>query len=119
MGARGGAKEDGSDRKLLTQTLTCMNALHRSVVVVGATNRPQDIDAAVRRRFPYRLHVPLPTAAVRTRLLEATLAAVRQEQSDSKAQASAAELKVPFLPIQPSLLLCLGPLDPPSHTSDS
>jgi hypothetical protein len=32
------------------------------VVIMGATNRPEDIDAAVLRRFQFRIEVPLPNA---------------------------------------------------------
>lgn len=40
------------------------------VLVVGATNRPQELDEAVRRRFVKRLYIPLP-------ILEARLEMVR------------------------------------------
>ncbi|KRH95111.1 AAA+-type ATPase [Pseudoloma neurophilia] len=33
---------------------------NKSVLVIGATNRPQEIDEAVRRRFVKRVYVPLP-----------------------------------------------------------
>ncbi|KAI8596747.1 P-loop containing nucleoside triphosphate hydrolase protein [Dissophora ornata] len=44
------------------------------ILIVGATNRPQEIDEAARRRFQKRLYIPLPESQGRhglmTRLLE-------------------------------------------------
>ena len=74
--ARGGASEDGAERRLLTELLVAWNALPPSVVVVGATNRPEDLDPAMRRRFLHRLHVPLPDHEQRAALLDAALAGV-------------------------------------------
>ena len=39
------------------------------VVVVGATNRPEELDEAVRRRFAKRLYIPLPDEASRRGLI--------------------------------------------------
>lgn len=39
------------------------------VVVVGATNRPHELDDAVRRRLVKRIYIPLPTAEGRTAIL--------------------------------------------------
>ena len=46
------------------------------VVVLGATNRPEDIDEAFLRRMPLRLEVPLPDAAARTDILRRILSGV-------------------------------------------
>lgn len=35
------------------------------ILIVGATNRPQELDEAARRRFVKRLYVPLPEFAAR------------------------------------------------------
>ena len=43
------------------------------VVVVGATNRPSDVDSAILRRMPVRCHVGLPNANQRTSILKALL----------------------------------------------
>ncbi|TMW48236.1 hypothetical protein DOY81_006678 [Sarcophaga bullata] len=39
------------------------------VLIIGATNRPQELDEAVRRRFVKRLYVPLPEENARTEIL--------------------------------------------------
>jgi SpoVK/Ycf46/Vps4 family AAA+-type ATPase len=40
----------------------------QSVCIIGATNRPQDIDPAILRRFEKIVRVPLPTAETRRRI---------------------------------------------------
>ena len=43
------------------------------VIVMGCTNRPQDLDEAVVRRLPRRLMVPLPNAGNREKILRIQL----------------------------------------------
>lgn len=43
------------------------------IVVLGATNRPEEIDAAIIRRMPLRLFVPLPDEADRAKILKTIL----------------------------------------------
>ena len=49
-----GAATDGNDRLLL----------------IGATNRPQELDEAMRRRLVKRLYIPLPDASARRQLMK-------------------------------------------------
>ena len=39
------------------------------ILVVGATNRPQEIDEAARRRLVKRLYIPLPEYGAREQVL--------------------------------------------------
>ncbi|KAF8515287.1 P-loop containing nucleoside triphosphate hydrolase protein [Gautieria morchelliformis] len=43
------------------------------IMVLGATNRPSDIDSAILRRMPKRFAVPLPDVLQRRKILELTL----------------------------------------------
>nr|CAB3224003.1 ATPase family AAA domain-containing protein 1-like [Phallusia mammillata] len=47
------------------------------VMVMGATNRPRQIDQAILRRMPIRLNVPMPDVQQRAKILEIVLAAER------------------------------------------
>jgi katanin p60 ATPase-containing subunit A1 len=42
-------------------------------MVLAATNRPQDIDDAIRRRLEKRVYIPLPTEVGRKQLFEINL----------------------------------------------
>uniref|UniRef100_A0A914H347 AAA+ ATPase domain-containing protein n=1 Tax=Globodera rostochiensis TaxID=31243 RepID=A0A914H347_GLORO len=44
-----------------------------TVIVIGATNRPQDVDEAIMRRLPLRMHVPKPDLAAREHILRVIL----------------------------------------------
>ena len=43
------------------------------ILIVGATNRPQDLDEAARRRLVKRLYVPLPDEAARKQIVTTLL----------------------------------------------
>lgn len=66
-GARGG--EHDAMRRVKTELLTSMDGLSSSetdrIVTVGATNLPDAIDGAFRRRFERRIYIPLPDEAAR------------------------------------------------------
>ncbi|KAJ3645563.1 hypothetical protein Zmor_023208 [Zophobas morio] len=44
-----------------------------TVIVMGATNRPQDLDRAILRRMPATFHIPMPSAVQRKKILSLTL----------------------------------------------
>jgi len=64
-----GEGENDASRRLKTEFLCSMDGAKTKscdrVLVVGATNRPQDLDEAVLRRLAKRLYVPLPDEKAR------------------------------------------------------
>lgn len=44
-----------------------------TVIIMGATNRPQDLDRAILRRMPATFHIPMPNVLQRQKILELTL----------------------------------------------
>ncbi|QRV95294.1 AAA family ATPase [Ceratobasidium sp. AG-Ba] len=77
MGSRMGNSSSGSSRwhtSMLTEFMQEMDGLlSSSVIVIGATNRPFDIDDAVLRRLPCRLLVDLPGVEAREEILKIML----------------------------------------------
>jgi katanin p60 ATPase-containing subunit A1 len=45
----------------------------KKVIVIAATNRPWDLDEAIRRRLEKRVYIPLPTPGARKNLFEINL----------------------------------------------
>lgn len=64
--------------------LTSANALGepQRVLILGATNRIQDIDEAILRRMPKKFPVPLPPAAQRLRILGLVLKDTKIDRQD-------------------------------------
>lgn len=44
-----------------------------TVIIMGATNRPQDLDRAILRRMPAAFHIPMPSISQRKQILELIL----------------------------------------------
>ncbi|KKN21543.1 hypothetical protein LCGC14_0924320 [marine sediment metagenome] len=67
---RGEGSESGGERRVKTQLLSEMQGLKstydKPLLVLGATNRPWDIDNAMLSRFEKRVHVPLPDLKARS-----------------------------------------------------
>ena len=65
-------------RRIKTEFLVQLDGITASkdngnILVIGATNRPQDLDEAARRRFVKRLYIPLPDEETRSTLLSILL----------------------------------------------
>jgi len=52
------------------------------VVLIGATNRPQELDEAARRRLVKRLYIPLPSYAGRLQLVNRLISKERHSLSE-------------------------------------
>jgi len=67
---RGGGSEGGGERRVKTQLLSEIQGLKstgkKRLLVLGATNRPWDIDEAMLSRFQKKVYVPLPDLAARS-----------------------------------------------------
>ena len=61
-----GAGDMEGSRRVKTEFLVQMDGAGSRkedvVIVIGATNRPQEIDEAARRRLSKRLYIPLPNS---------------------------------------------------------
>ncbi|XP_061454426.1 fidgetin-like protein 1 isoform X1 [Rhineura floridana] len=68
-----GDGEHESSRRIKTEFLVQLDGATTSsedrILVVGATNRPQEIDEAARRRLVKRLYIPLPDASARKQIV--------------------------------------------------
>lgn len=65
-----------ASRRIVGQLLSSMDGFNsdENVIVIATTNRPQDIDPALRRpgRFDWEIHFPLPDRADREAILKGT-----------------------------------------------
>jgi hypothetical protein len=77
LSERGGGNEGEASRKLKTEFLVQFDGVSSGdatqLTVMGATNRPQEIDEAARRRFVKRIYISLPDKNGRLQLLDSLL----------------------------------------------
>ncbi|KAF7085824.1 hypothetical protein CFC21_089204 [Triticum aestivum] len=87
LGARGGALEHEATRKMRNEFMAAWDGLrskeNQRILILGATNRPFDLDDAVIRRLPRRIYVGLPDVENRKKILKILLATENLE-SDFK-----------------------------------
>ncbi|KAK3348661.1 vacuolar protein sorting-associated protein VPS4 [Lasiosphaeria hispida] len=93
-GPRGEGESEAS-RRIKTEMLVQMDGVgkdSKGVLILGATNIPWQLDAAIRRRFQRRVHISLPDLAARTTMFKLavgdTNTALRQEDFRELAIAS-------------------------------
>ncbi|XP_057704657.1 fidgetin-like protein 1 [Corythoichthys intestinalis] len=79
--------EHDSSRRIKTEFLVSLDgaatAAEDRILVVGATNRPQEIDEAARRRLAKRLYIPLPEGPARKQIITNLMA---QEKNQLRAE---------------------------------
>lgn len=73
LGARGGSFEHEATRRMRNEFMAAWDGLRskdsQRILILGATNRPFDLDDAVIRRLPRRIYVDLPDAENRMKIL--------------------------------------------------
>lgn len=82
--------ENEASRRIKTEFLVQLDGTGTSgqgrVLVIGATNRPHELDDAARRRFVKRLYIPLPEAPDREILLRTLLSKNHHSLTDKDIQ---------------------------------
>eukprot|EP01038_Epipyxis_sp_PR26KG_P004218 gene4218-5994_t len=77
------SEENEASRRIKTEFLIQLDGAGTDqsarVVIVGATNRPYELDEAVRRRFVKRIYIPLPDAESREQLLLTLLRDIKHD----------------------------------------
>lgn len=66
--------ENESSRRIKTEFLVQLDGAKsvddHNILLIGATNRPEELDEAARRRFTRRLYIPLPDSKARSDLIK-------------------------------------------------
>ena len=71
--ARGSGDESESSKRIKTEFLVQMQGVdkdNKGVLILGATNFPENIDPAIRRRFEKRIEITLPEWVARKQILK-------------------------------------------------
>ncbi|KAK5081391.1 Vacuolar protein sorting-associated protein 4 [Exophiala xenobiotica] len=87
-GPRGEGESEAS-RRIKTELLVQMDGVgkdSKGVLILGATNIPWQLDAAIRRRFQRRVHISLPDKPARMRMFELAV-------GDTKCEMTSADFK--------------------------
>ncbi|XP_057664237.1 fidgetin-like protein 1 isoform X1 [Diorhabda carinulata] len=78
--------EHESSRRIKTEFLVQLDGAttetEERILVIGATNRPQELDEAARRRFVKRLYIPLPEYEARLELIKKLIANEKHQLDD-------------------------------------
>ncbi|KAM7311270.1 fidgetin-like protein 1 [Ixodes scapularis] len=82
--------EHESSRRIKTEFLVQLDGASTKaddrLLIVGATNRPQELDEAARRRLAKRLYIPLPGAPARRQMVSRLLCGVRHRLDPSEVE---------------------------------
>jgi vacuolar protein-sorting-associated protein 4 len=66
-------KDSDSTRRVKTELLIQMQGISshsEGILVLASTNRPWELDSAIRRRFEKRIHIPLPNLSDRIKIFQ-------------------------------------------------
>lgn len=78
--------ENEASRRIKTEFLVQLDGTGTTgqgrVLVIGATNKPQELDEAARRRFTKRLYIPLPVESDRYSLIQVMLKSNNHQLTD-------------------------------------
>lgn len=82
------SEENEASRRMKTEFMVQLDGastkVDARVVIIGATNRPEELDEAVRRRFVKRIYIPLPDEDSRKELLKTLLRDIHHSLSGSQ-----------------------------------
>ncbi|KAL3990994.1 ATPase associated with various cellular activities (AAA) family protein [Acanthocheilonema viteae] len=82
--------EHESSRRIKTEFLIHLDGVATTsderILILGATNRPQELDSAVKRRFAKRLYIGLPCDAARIQMIQLLLSDQKHNLSDDDVQ---------------------------------
>ncbi|VDK88594.1 unnamed protein product [Litomosoides sigmodontis] len=82
--------EHESSRRIKTEFLIHLDGVATTsderILILGATNRPQELDSAVKRRFAKRLYIGLPCDAARVQIIHSLLTDQKHDLSDDNVQ---------------------------------
>jgi SpoVK/Ycf46/Vps4 family AAA+-type ATPase len=101
MGARGGQEHEAS-RRLKTEFLVQFDGVsstgsaEKNLLVLAATNRPQDLDEAALRRLTRRIYMPLPDEPAREALVEHKLKDANKSYSEDDFKTMVNEITVGY-----------------------
>ncbi|CAG9531727.1 unnamed protein product [Cercopithifilaria johnstoni] len=82
--------EHESSRRIKTEFLIHLDGVatvsDERILILGATNRPQELDSAVKRRFAKRLYIGLPCESARIQMIQSLLSDQKHDLSDDDVQ---------------------------------
>lgn len=88
LSQRSEGDSDNGTRRMKTEFLVHLDGAGTTgedkVLIVGATNRPQEIDEAVRRRLVKKLYIPLPNSVARKSMILTNMKDFKMEMNDEE-----------------------------------
>lgn len=79
--ARSSSSDIGEVRRLVNVLLLALDSWPKHHLLIGATNHPQLLDAAVHRRFEVTVRLPKPTKAVREQIWQVHIPALSDDDA--------------------------------------